>query len=114
MPKKTSISFPTPDAQVVVTLNQDHRIYYSLDSEVYSPFTLPPAEHRDTRRYIQDYFRSKYGLELSVRPIHRKWLSQDGKPYIAVNAQIQVGTSDIFEQYSKKDMKNSIDLIYSL
>jgi hypothetical protein len=27
--KKISVSFPTPDAQVIVILHQDHRIYYS-------------------------------------------------------------------------------------
>ncbi len=112
--KKTSISFPTPDAQVLVILHQDHRVYYSLDSESYSLFTLPPSEHRDTRKYVQDYFRSKYGLELSVRPIHKKWLSIDGKPYITMNAQIQAGDASVFKQYSKKDMKNVTDHLYSL
>lgn len=112
--KKISVSFPTPDAQVVIILHQDHRVYYSLSDKSYSPFILPASEDRDTRRYVQDYFRSKYAIELSVRPVHYKWLSQDGKPYIAVHAQIQIGTSDIFKQYSKIQMKTSIKYLYSL
>ncbi len=112
--KKASVSFPTPDAQVVVILHQDHRVYYSLSDRSYSPFILPASEDRDTRRYVQDYFRQHYTLELSVRPVHKKWLSIDGKPYIAVNAQVQAGKSDIFEQYSKTDMKLSIEQLYSL
>jgi hypothetical protein len=75
---------------------------------------LPPSEHRDTRRYVQDYFRDRYGLELSVRPVHQKWITKDGQPYIAVNAQIQAGDPSIFEQYTKTDMKKTIELLYSL
>ena len=47
--KKISVSFPTPDAQVVVILHQDHLIYYSFSDEPYSPFILPASEDRDTR-----------------------------------------------------------------
>jgi hypothetical protein len=112
--KKISTSFPIPDAQIVVILHQDHRIYYSLPMELYSPFILPASEDRDTRKYVQDYFRKKHQLELSVRPVHKKWLSKEGKPYIAVNAQIQAGDASIFEQYSKSDMKASIEILYSL
>ena len=112
--KKISVTFPTPDAQVVVILHQDHRVYYSLSDRSYSPFILPASEDRDTRRYVQDYFRQHYALELSVRPVHKKWLSIDGKPYIAVNAQVQAGKSDIFEQYSKIEMRISIEQLYSL
>ncbi len=112
--KKISVSFPIPDAQIVVILHQDHRVYYTLSAELYSPFILPASEDRDTRWYVQSYFRATYGLELSVRPVHRKWLSQDGKPYIAVNAQIQAGDASIFVQYSKSDMKVSTEQLYSL
>ncbi len=87
--KKKTEYFPIPDAKIIVTLHQDHKIYYSLSDELYSPFVLPPSEDRDTRKYVQEYFRSSYWLELSVRPIHQKWITEDGKPYIAINAQIQ-------------------------
>lgn len=105
--KKKNEYFPIPDAQVIVTLHQDHKIYYSLSDDTYSPFTLPPSEDRDTRKYIQDYFRSHYSLELSVRPIHKKWITEDGKPYIAVNAQVQAGKHD-FLKWNKKWEKLSI------
>jgi adenine-specific DNA glycosylase len=68
----------------------------------YLPFILPPSLIRDTRRYVQDYFREKHGLELSVRPAHKKWFSHDGKPYIAVNAQIQTGVYN-FDEFSKRE-----------
>ena len=89
-------------------------ISYLLLPTSYSPFILPPSLDRDTRRYVQEYFRNTYALELSVRPIHKKWLSIDGKPYIAVNAQIQAGDASIFEQHKKSDMKISIEQLYSL
>ncbi len=56
----------------------------------YLPFLLPPSLTRDTRKHVQDFFRKNYGLELSVRPAHKKWISEDGQAYIAVNAQVQV------------------------
>lgn len=107
---KKAESFPTPDATLVVILHQDHRAYYSEDSTSYIPFILPPSLSRDTRKYVQDTFREKYSLELSVRPAHKKWLSEDGKPYIAVNAQIQTGTHD-FREYSKSDAKHALDAL---
>lgn len=102
--KKKTEYFPIPDAQVIVTLHQDHKVYYSLSENTYSPFTLPPSEDRDTRKYVQDYFRQVYWLELSVRPIHKKWITEDGKPYIAVNAQVQAGKHDfhIFTKSTKE------------
>ena len=107
--KKVS-SFPTPDARVVVILHKDHRIYYSAKNDAYTPFILPPALTRDTRSYVQSYFRERYGLELSVRPVHEKWISEDGIPYIAVNAQIQTGTHD-FREYTKHDTKHALDAL---
>ena len=102
--KKKTEYFPIPDATIMVTLHQDHKIYYSLSGDQYSPFVLPPSEDRDTRKYVQNYFREKYQLELSVRPVHKKWLSEDGKPYIAVNAQIQAGGHN-FCEWKKSDIK---------
>jgi endonuclease III len=112
--KKVSTSFPTPDARIIVILHQDHRVYYSLSIESYSPFILPASEDRDTRKYVQDFFRNQYALELSVRPVHKKWITKDGQPYIAVNAQIQAGDASIFAEYGKSDMKTSIEILYSL
>lgn len=111
---KVSQSFPIPDATVIVILHQDHRVYYTLSVESYTPFILPASEDRDTRRYVQDFFREQYSLELSVRPVHRKWFSTDGKPYIAVNAQIQAGDARVFREYGKSDMRSAIEQLYPI
>lgn len=100
--KKKTEYFPIPDATVIVYLHQDHKIYYSLSDDSYIPFTLAPSEDRDTRKYVQEYFRNRYSLELSVRPIHKKWITEDGSPYIAVNAQIQAGKHDFFSFTKEK------------
>jgi hypothetical protein len=75
-------------------------IYYHS----YTPFVLPPAISRDIRGYVQGYFRSTYGVEVSVRPVHRKWLSTDEKPYIAVNAQVQTGDY-VWREWTKQEVK---------
>ncbi len=126
--EKKSQSFPLPDATIIVILHKDHKVYYSDtgviarneaiqdfdtwilrntqdDREQYHPFALPPPLHRNTRKYVQDYFREHYHLELSVRPVHKKWISKDGKPYAMVNAQIQVGDAGQFKEYSREKSK---------
>lgn len=99
--KKITSYFPIPDAHIIVTLHQDHKIYYSCMNHTYSHFVLEPSENRDTRKYVQGYFREKYGLELSVRPIHRKWISEEGRAYINVNAQVQTWNIP-FSKWNKK------------
>jgi hypothetical protein len=101
--EKVSQSFPIPDATIIIHLHENHRIYYSEDQNQYTPFILPPALNRKTRKYIQDTFRDRYNMELSVRHPHKKWLSQEGEPYIAVNAQIQAGQAE-FTKYMKKEV----------
>ncbi len=126
--EKKSQSFPLPDATIIVILHKDHKVYYSDtgviarneaiqdfdtwilrntqdDRAQYHPFALPPPLHRNTRKYVQDYFRDRYHLELSVRPVHKKWISEDGKPYAMVNAQIQVGDAGQFKEYSREKSK---------
>ncbi len=125
---KKSQSFPLPDATIIIILHKDHKIYYSdewwgksdkikkqflthlslITHTSYLPFILPPSLTRNTRKYVQDYFREHYRLELSVRPVHRKWISVDGKPYIVVNAQIQAGVYG-FSEYTKSEAKPVID-----
>ena len=100
--EKKSRTFPTPDATVIVILHEDHRVYYSAWWEPYTPFVLPPALSRDTRQYVQEFFRDNYSLELSVRPVHAKWLAADGRAYIAVNAQIQAWDRQQFQKTDKK------------
>lgn len=108
--RKKSTTFPTPDAEIFVVLHKDHKIYYSdpRSNGYYSPFILSPPLHRDTRKYVQGFFREKYGLQLSVRPPQKKWFSSDGKPYILVNAQIQAGVYPFIE-YSKSAHKKEIE-----
>lgn len=93
-------TFPTPDATIIVTLHKDHKIYYSEDTEHYEPFILAPSLTRNTREYVKSHFLEKYNLHLSVRPPHKKWFSENGKPYIAVNAQIQMG-KHLFTEHKK-------------
>jgi hypothetical protein len=76
------------DARVFVTLHENHRKYYSPFKTKFAPFVLP-ASH-NTRAGIKAWFREKYGLELSVRPPHKKEIT-DGKPTLFVNAQILAG-----------------------
>jgi A/G-specific adenine glycosylase len=108
---KKSVSFPIPDATVIVILHEDHTVYYSTDDRIYSPYSLPPSLHRNTREYVQSYFREHYDLELSVRPVHKKWISKDGKPYIAVNAQIQAGKQS-FREYTKTEAKPVLETLW--
>lgn len=76
------------DAQIFVTLHENHKKYYSPYKTKFSPFIVPASYN--TRAGIKDWFRRKYGLELSVRPPHQKELVGE-KPTIFVNAQILSG-----------------------
>jgi A/G-specific adenine glycosylase len=76
------------DARVFVILHENHKKYYSPFKTKYAPFVLP-ASH-NTRAGIKDWFREQYGLELSVRPPHKKEVI-DKKPTLFVNAQILSG-----------------------
>lgn len=98
--KKKKAVFPMKDASIVVILHENHKIYYSSDSGTYKPFILPPTE-ADVRHFIQEYFRENYGLELSVRPIHRKYFDDD-RPFIVCNAQVQRGKTQ-FTEYKKEN-----------
>lgn len=81
--------FAFKDAQVMLFLHEGHRTYYSSRKKGYAPFIIP-ASH-NTRAGIKDWFRDRYGLELAVRPPHRK-MNLNGKPTVLVNAQILLGT----------------------
>ncbi len=96
--RKASVNWK--DARVFVILHENHRKYYSPYKTKFSPFVVP-ASH-NTRAGIKDWFRQKYGLELSVRPPHQKELV-DGKPTIFVNAQILSGTP-VFRVFPKDEI----------
>jgi len=86
------------DAQVMLTLHEGHRKYYSSKKRGYAPFVVPSSHN--TRAGIKDWFRDRYGLELSVRPPHEK-IVLNGKPTFLVNAQILLGEPGfaVFDKY---------------
>jgi len=98
--RKASVNWK--DARVFVILHENHRKYYSPYKTKFAPFVVP-ASH-NTRAGIKDWFRRKYGLELSVRPPHKKELI-DEKPTLFVNAQILAGKPS-FHVFKKSDMDN--------
>ncbi len=87
--KETKIreSFPSTQAQALVFLHANHRVYYSLGKK-YMPFILPSPWN--TRAAIKEYFQKNYRLTLSVRPPHGKTYFQ-GLPTLLINAQILTG-----------------------
>lgn len=98
--KKKKLIFPTKDASIRVVLHENHKTYYSSSEKEYRPFELPPTEG-DIRHHVQEYFRTNYGLELSVRPVHDKFF-EDDKPFVVCNAQVQKGKV-LFAEYRKED-----------
>lgn len=99
--KKPKESFPTKNAFIEVHLHENHKQYFSHNFDNYEPFVLPPYEW-DTREYIKKYFLEKYNLELSVRPISKKW-EYNWKFFVLCNAQIQTG-KHTFWIYKKSEM----------
>lgn len=104
-------NFPIPDAKIIAILHENHKKYFS-EHKNYTPFLLSASENRDTRAFVKNFFKKNYNLEVSVRPIHNKWLSKAGEPFIAVNVQIQTG-SHFFEAFEKKIAKTILETIYN-
>lgn len=86
------------DARAEVTLHENHRKYFSSRGRVYRPF-LVPASH-NTRAGIKAWFRERYGLDVSVRPPHRRALVKD-VPTLFINAQVLAG-AHTFVEFSKE------------
>lgn len=101
--KKAKKYFPLPDAQIIVILHENHREYYSTDDTIYKPFILNANGTSESRKYVQSYFKERYNIDVSVRPIHKKWMDENTTPSIAVYAQIQS-----WELKNKKFPKNQI------
>jgi A/G-specific adenine glycosylase len=95
------------DAQVLLTLHEGHRKYYSSKKRRYAPFIVPSSHN--TRAGIKDWFRDRYGLELSVRPPHKKIVS-DGMPLLLINAQILLG-NPTFPIWSREDFLKFDDVL---
>jgi A/G-specific adenine glycosylase len=94
-------------ARVMLWLHEEHRLYYSSEAKTFQPFVLPPEYN--TRAGIKDYFREHYGLELAVRPPHRRLVMLEG-PTLWVNAQILSGTPSftVFAPQIVRDYTESV------
>ena len=88
------------EARVEVILHENHTKYFSSAQQTYRPFFLP-ASH-NTRAGIKSWFRDRYGLEVSVRPPHKKSVVE-GAPTLFVNAQVLSGTH-MFREFPQEAM----------
>lgn len=103
--QKTWNRFPTFDAHIVVILHENHKKYYSNHKIHFEPFILEWKWESDIRGYVQSYFRKVHKIEISVRPIHKKWMGKDDILYIAVYAQIQTWKIEAMS-YKKEDIQD--------
>ncbi len=88
------------DAQVEVTLHENHRKYFSSSRKLYRPFLVPSSHN--TRAGIKAWFLERYGLDVSVRPPHKRELLGN-TPILLVNAQVLSG-AHAFAEFSKEDI----------
>lgn len=93
--------FPTFSAQVFLWLHKDHKEYYSADADSFQVFRLPSP--LNTREAIKKYFLDEFGLQLAVRPPHKR-VYIDGTPTLFVNAQILLGSHE-FGVFGPADVK---------
>ncbi len=110
--KKSRDAFPMPDARIIAILHENHRLYFSENTKKYSPFTIPPAQTRNIRWAVKQYFLQTHWLEVSVRPAHKKWLSSKGEPFLAVNVQVQTW-NHTFHTYKKQEAKDIMSTLYN-
>ena len=99
--RKIEKDFDMSEARAIVYLHEHHRKYFSSRQKTYEPFLLPKG-YAD-RAGIKTFFKKQYGLELSVRPAHRK-TTLSGKPVLLVNAQILLGKVN-FPIFLKADVR---------
>lgn len=97
---KQKENFPTREAQVFLWLHKEHQEYYSPNPDEFEVFVLPPSVNN--REKIKNYFRLHYGLELAVRPPHKKTFV-DNKPTLFINAQILLGDHE-FGVFGKEEI----------
>ncbi len=111
--KKKKSSFPGKQAYVIAILHENHKKYFSRHTPpVASDIPLDEGEKYTTslnkendfspffigkntgnpRAMIQEYFREKYWLELSVRPPEVRSYNRHEVPYLVCYAQIQSWT----------------------
>lgn len=98
-------AFPMREADVLVFLHKDHKVYYSEGGSKYRPFRVPKSHN--TRAGIKQYFQDRYKLTLSIRPPHKKVFVRE-KPVILVNAQVLLGKPR-FQEYAKQAVKGVME-----
>lgn len=101
VPEKIRKNFPLTEARVFLFLHENHQCYYSSRGNKFTPFELTPAYN--SRAAIKAFFLEKHGLQLSVRPPHKK-IFLEGVPTLLVNAQILAGTPS-FSVFPKQAVK---------
>ena len=89
------------EAQVYLWLHRDHKLYYSSHPTRFEVFILPSKYN--SRSGIKAYFKDRYGLDVAVRPPHKKRVIA-GKPTFFTNAQILLGEPR-FAVFSKDVVK---------
>lgn len=94
-PIKTTEKFNKNEAEIIVFLHENHKVYFSSNYDEFKPFELWTSSD-DHRHFIKDYFLEKFSLSLSVRPAFKK-LKKAGKTYFLYHAQIQAGKWSFWE-----------------
>jgi len=100
-------NFPSAQAQVYLWLHKNHQEYYSTSRLKFRIFILPMPYN--TRTKIKEYFRTKYCLEIAVRPPYKKVFIKE-KPTLFVNAQILLG-KHTFYSHPRKAVVTTQNLI---
>lgn len=98
--KRSAHDFPIQQAQVYLWLHQNHQKYYSSHPRVFKVFIISPKNN--TRNGMKRFFKNKFGLELAIRPPHKKTFINK-KPTLFVNAQILLGRP-AFQIFPKEDV----------
>lgn len=89
-------------AKAYIVLHEGHREYLSSRSDRYQPFILPKG-YASSRSGIKDWFLSRFGLSVSVRPPKKDMR----RGVVLVNVQILSGTAD----FSKYDKQSLVDFL---
>lgn len=95
------ITIKWKDARAWVWLHKDHTLYYSAHKSRFAVFSL--ASQYASRSHMKAYFKEQYGLDLAIRPPHKKVMIQ-GIPTLFINAQILLGEPQ-FATFSKEVVK---------
>ncbi len=86
-----------------IVLHEGHREYFSSRSDRYQPFELPKG-YTSSRSGIKDWFLSRFGLVVSVRPPQKDMR----RGVILVNVQILSGKTD-FSRYDRQAFADFFD-----